>query len=168
MRVRLLPASASLTLSMSACTACTGSSAAASRIPKSIFLDQTMAPPLRAASVLVERRHAVADGELDERRQVVEVKLAHDADAIGLDRARRELEDPGHLRVRLAFGHQAHDFALARVQGIDPLAHRRPQAVEHLLGDALAEIALARRHGADRLDELRARAFLAEIAPRAR
>src|SRR5574341_450690 len=81
-----------------------------------------------AAIALLERGDAVADRELDQARQVLDLELVHHAAAVGVDALRRKPEQ----RRDLARGRALHDE-------LQHLQLAAAQALERMLAGALED-----------------------------
>ena len=104
---------------------------------------------------------AVSDGKLDQGREIVDVELLHYAAAVCIDGLRGEGKDICNLGTWLSLNNQMQHFSLAFSKTGEG-AGRISQvglgeiAVDHLVGDLLAQIAPSSVDGADSLDHLAA------------
>src|ERR1700726_241428 len=104
---------------------------------------------------------AVPNRKLDERGQVVELQLFHQATAVGFDRSRRQPQSLRRLGIGIAVGHQPENLALDTGQ----VLHIRGKApdvatnVETLYRNSLANVTSASRHRAHRRHHLVAGGF---------
>src|SRR5690242_3273641 len=118
---------------------------------------------------LLQRGDAVADGELDQARQILDFELLHHAASIGIDALGRQAQALGDLRARPALDDELQHLALARAQALDRivLAALAEVALELLAVDFLAEVARAGAQRAHRAHHLAAGRLLDDVATRA-
>ena len=109
--------------------------------------------------------HALSDGELDQIRIGLEMKLLHHAVFMEGHRARRDVEDLGRLLHGAPFRQELQDLALAgRQLRAAPLFARSPdQRLHHALGDQRGDIGAPAERLFDRLGELRGGGGLEKI-----
>src|SRR5260221_6286158 len=117
---------------------------------------------------LVERSDAVSDGELDERGEVVEVELAHQADAVGFHRARGEAQLRADFGVGFAVGDEAQDIVLGGRQFLERARGAAPQRLEHLVGAVAGDVTFSGGHLTPGFSQLSPAAMPSQVAARAR
>ena len=88
-----------------------------------------------------------------------------DAGLVGADGFNAQVQQFGNVGDRFADDQQAEDFELAVGKMlVRQLFHRRHRVHRQLFGHFDADVRPPRRHPADRADELRAGAFLGQVA----
>src|SRR5436190_7972649 len=133
-----------------------------------------MAPGRRrtatVAKKLIDGRDSVANREFDERRDVLDFELRHQAAAIRLDALRRKLQPLGRLCDRPAFDRMLQHLALARAEPIEWIGDAALAKIllERLRTHLLADVAAPAMHRPDRFEHDPPRAILEDVALRAR
>src|SRR5438552_11334496 len=107
---------------------------------------------------LLQRNEAALDGEAHQARHVADAQLLHQPCAVSLYRFLRQRQPLGDLGAGAALGEELQHLPLARRKPRQGVVALFGIVVDHHVGDARAEIALAGVYRPDRLADLPARA----------